>query len=263
MCELLEKAILTVKKVWRAIIDKLVKKSVIAVLSVTVVHLVIAAVICNWVYDHYVITGNIGSVSDILIASFTGLISLATTLLLVLAWMTKESWLEQIKKQRELNFLDNFIEYYYECWFHADCKYDLDIYDELVSQKAGDLKSDLSSHANRFMSKYLDISCKVDSFSIKEVRHIKKCYELNYRESQRKYSKHLEKMNTLRLELMKHGPVLSLDFKTLMVDIGNVSKDLNPDTVIESYAEKLGVENFKPMNLGPFPKAIDKNKKQD
>lgn len=92
MCELLEKAILTVKKVWRAIIDKLVKKSVIAVLSVTVVHLVIAAVICNLVYDHYVIAGNIGSVSDILIASFTGLISLATTLLLVIAVINLKEW---------------------------------------------------------------------------------------------------------------------------------------------------------------------------
>lgn len=48
--------------------------------------------VCIWVYNNYVVDGNVGSVSDILIAFFTGLISLATTLLLVIAVINLNEW---------------------------------------------------------------------------------------------------------------------------------------------------------------------------
>lgn len=115
MCELLEKAILTVKKVWRVIIDKLAKKSVIAVLSVTGVHLGIAAVICNWVYDHYVITGNVGSVSDILIACFTGVISLATSLLLVIAVINLKEWKQAKEHENKCLLIEKISLFYLKC----------------------------------------------------------------------------------------------------------------------------------------------------
>ena len=48
-------------------------------------YFVITLWVCTHIYDSQVVSGNWGSISDILIAIFTGLISWATTLLLVVA----------------------------------------------------------------------------------------------------------------------------------------------------------------------------------
>lgn len=67
-------------------------KNYFIVAVITGLYLLTTAYVCTSIYDSEVTNGNWGSVSDILIAIFTGLISWATTLLLVIAAINLNEW---------------------------------------------------------------------------------------------------------------------------------------------------------------------------
>lgn len=68
---------------------------------------------CYWWNDHNVATSNWGSSSDIVTAVFTLLISWATTLLLLAAWLTAGNWLEQSKHENAEKLLTSINELYF------------------------------------------------------------------------------------------------------------------------------------------------------
>lgn len=68
---------------------------------------------CYWWNDHNVATSNWGSSSDIVTAVFTLLISWATTLLLLAAWLTAGNWLEQNKYKNAEKLLTSINELYF------------------------------------------------------------------------------------------------------------------------------------------------------
>lgn len=80
------------------------------------VYILITIWVCTYVYNSNVVNGNWGSVSDILIAIFTGLISWATILLLVAAWFASKEWLREKQYEQGLSLLANMVAYFSLCW---------------------------------------------------------------------------------------------------------------------------------------------------
>jgi len=91
-------------------------KNIFIAAVITGLYLLITAYVCTSIYDSEVTNGNWGSVSDILIAIFTGLISWATTLLLVIAAINLNEWKKIKEYDENIDLMNKLAEFYLLCF---------------------------------------------------------------------------------------------------------------------------------------------------
>lgn len=105
------------KNFWIWIINILTShKNIFIAAVITGLYLLTTAYVCTSIYDSEVTNGNWGSVSDILIAIFTGLISWATTLLLVIAAINLKEWKMVKEYDENIDLMNKLAEFYLFCF---------------------------------------------------------------------------------------------------------------------------------------------------
>ena len=226
------------------------RKYIIAVCITTLIYFVVALGCIYW-SDKNIIDGNWGSVSDLVIAVFTWLISLATTLLLVVALVTGDSWLHQKKYDQANELIAHLSELYFLSHLKLSCRKKVNALKSIESIKTGD-KQFITQEVRDLLSRLgIDpISWDEMFFNDKELVDFKNFF-ISYRDHKKeKMLKAIKDIEVVKFKVLISANILSKDLIKENIDImGEVNSLIELEENFHEFGSSLFDRVLKALKL--------------
>ena len=116
-------------------------------------------------YILWVPNGKWGTLSDVIIATFTFIIAYTTTLLLVAAYIAGNSWFDQFKYQKENEFIETLVSIFILNQIIREYNNRLSMYQDLIHKEEGDDET----FARRWHSERIRSSCEGEGRDIERL----------------------------------------------------------------------------------------------
>ncbi|WP_075593168.1 hypothetical protein [Pseudoalteromonas sp. PAB 2.2] len=203
-------------------------------------------------YGYLVKGGSWGSFSDLIIAVFTVLIAYTTNLLLIAAWLTGNSWVEQSKHHSAKELLQTLSEFYFTIHEVHTMEFKLQSIKSLHKVTVDNF-CNLSDAGKRYFEGTPDDASKeqIEDF----LNYMKPIYDEEIQKYYQKISMVKDRLNELKFAVMVKSTPFSVELKKENIEMineinGLLSMKENFHTPTSSLFEKLrSVTNYDSFEL--------------
>ena len=193
------------------------------------------------IYGFGVKGGSWGSFSDVVIAVFTILIAYTTNLLLIAAWLTGNSWIEQSKHHSAKELLQTLSEFYFTIHEVHTMEFKLQSIQSL-NKVTSDNFCNLSDAGKRYYEGTPDDATKeqIEDF----LSYMKPIYDEEKQKYYQKINTVKDRLNELKFAVMVKSTPFSVELKKENIEMINeinclLSMEENFHTLTSSLFEKL------------------------